>query len=885
MVEFRHSSVFSRLRGLLDVTRLVRSESDLPTVLEEIARTISESLGFRTVVVNVYRPAWDSFQVTAVHGNAEAREALLGELRDPGTLEPLLDARFETRGAYLIPHGDYDWDAGSIVNWVPDLEESDDPRAWHREDALVVPLRHTDGQLLGTLSVDEPLSGRRPSADELDVLVAVADHAALAVQAAQEAAQAARHRAALELLLAVSARLRETRSVDEILGFVCEAVRDALDFGVVGVDLLDEASDLYLSRARVGAENGYGPGFGVPLTRAQFEALLDPQFEVDGCYLVPDDEARRRLPADRATYPSSMNGRGPHAWADHWLLVPLADREGRPIGFVWVDNPQDRLLPAHERLQTLRAFGNQAAAALDGAAQFAALRASNERHQALIDSSPLAIVDLDREGRVRSWNPAAEAMFGWREDEVLGNPPPYVPAERGEQFHELLARPLHGDSFSGIERERRRKDGSAIEISISTAPLKSATGEIEGVMAVIADVTERRRAERALVASEARTAAVLEAALDSVITIDDRGRILEFNPAAEETFGWTSGEVLGREFLQLAIPARLRDGFAQMFRTGSGLLLGSRLEIEALRSDGREFSAELVVSRVAVDGPPIYSACLRDITRRKAQDEQLRETVAKYKTLVERLPLATYVNEQSLPVRTTWMSPQIEPMLGLPAEEWLADGFFEERLHPDDRERVLEAVARTHESGEPFRAEYRLLAKDGRVVWVLDETVAVRDEEYRPLFLQGFLIDISESRAAEEALRQSEQLYRIVVENATDTITLIGLDGAILSTSPATQRLLGWAADELRGRQFGEFVHPDDPAWTAAWLAERFAAGDPAQVAARVRHKDGSWVDFEGVSLGIRDDEGRPVGMLVIARPTETTAGEPVGDDRLRLVG
>src|SRR2546430_8229281 len=109
----------------------------------------------------------------------------------------LLDDRFLRRGAYLIPHEQFDWFA-DVATFVPDIEPTDDPDAWHPEDALMVPMRHSAGHLLGILSVDEPRSGRKPSDEELDVLVSVAEHAALAVEAAQAAADAARHPAALE---------------------------------------------------------------------------------------------------------------------------------------------------------------------------------------------------------------------------------------------------------------------------------------------------------------------------------------------------------------------------------------------------------------------------------------------------------------------------------------------------------------------------------------------------------------------------------------------------------------------------------------------------------------------------------------------------------------
>jgi PAS domain S-box-containing protein len=749
MVEFRHSSIFSRLRGLLDVTRLVRSESDLPTLLDEIAKTVSESLGFGTVVVNLYRPAWDAFQVTAVHGSAGAREALLGETRDLDAWRPLLDERYDSRGAYLIPQGAYDWATGTLAHYVPELAQSDAQDAWQPEDALLVPLRHTDGHLLGIVSVDEPASGRRPSADELDVLVAVAEHAALAIQSAQETARAERHRAALERLLAVSSSLNETRPVDETLGIVCDGIEQALGFRTVSVELLDPATGRYVTRARRGTAADVAAPFD---EQELLAALLDPQFELEGCFLIPDEEARRRLGGERSTHRSHMNGRGPHAWDHHWLLVPLVAR-GEMTGFLWADDPVDRLLPSHERLQTLRAFANHAAAALDAAAQFAALRKANARHQSLIDAAPLAIVDVDARGRVLTWNPAAGRIFGWTAEEMIGGAPLWVPEDKRDEFEHHRTLALSGQQIDGVELERVRKDGTAIDIALWTTPLRDEAGELIGATSIIRDITVRKNAGRALVASEARTAAILQAALDAVITLDHDGCIVEFNAAAEETLGWTSGEALGRDFLELAVPARFRGGFAQTLRAGSGPLLGTRLEIEALRSDGREFSAEILLSRVAVEGPPLYAASLRDITRRKAQDEQLRETAAKYRTLVEGLPLATYVNQLGLPVRTTWMSPQIEQMLGYLPEEWLADGFFEERIHPDDRERVLAEVARTHTTGERFRAEYRMIARDGRVVTVFDETIAVRDEEYRPIFLQGFLIDVGERQPADRNLR------------------------------------------------------------------------------------------------------------------------------------
>ena len=172
----------------------MRGGEELPGLLHAIARTVSDSLGFRTVVINLHRREWNDLIVGTVYGSDDAREALLGQVREIADWEPLLDERFLYRGAYLIRAGDFDWSQYNGSVFTPDLAISDDPNAWHPDDALFAPLRATDGSLLGILSVDEPLSGRRPSGDEIDVLVAVSEHAALAVQSAQE--QRARRRTA-----------------------------------------------------------------------------------------------------------------------------------------------------------------------------------------------------------------------------------------------------------------------------------------------------------------------------------------------------------------------------------------------------------------------------------------------------------------------------------------------------------------------------------------------------------------------------------------------------------------------------------------------------------------------------------------------------------------
>jgi diguanylate cyclase (GGDEF)-like protein len=363
----------SSVQALLEVTSVVRGERDLKSALATIVTTVAEALEFKTVVLNLYRPEFDDFCVTDVYGNPAARDALLGSTYEWVSWRQLLTDEYRRGGAYLIPHGSFDWSEDVGSRYVPEIEPSNEPDAWHPEDELFVPLEDSEGRMLAIFSVGEPRSGRRPSADELEVLCALAAHAAIAIETAQQSARTARHRASLEQLLEVSSTLTAAQSTQAILETVCRGIHTALGFQKVSIELVDMETGLLRSRA----SSGWDPDDPAVLRAVPFDpmrALFDSAFEVSGCYLVPNEAARERIDTDHIKYSSQRNGRGPHAWNHHWLLVPLYDRNGEEMGFIWADDPEDRLVPSAERLQALRVFANQATTALYAAEQFEQMR-------------------------------------------------------------------------------------------------------------------------------------------------------------------------------------------------------------------------------------------------------------------------------------------------------------------------------------------------------------------------------------------------------------------------------------------------------------------------------------------------------------------------------
>ena len=356
----------------------LRTGPDLGPTLDAIAESTAGTLGVATVAINLYRPAFHDFETVAVHGNAEAKRTLLGSRSPAEEWAQLIDDRFERRGAYFIADGSFDWEHDATLSYVPDIAPSDDPDAWRAEDALFVPLRSLAGVVLGVLSADEPHSGKRPTDRELDVLVGAAAQAGLAIESAQHAQTARSHREDVQQLLRVSSRFSTERTRDGIAAAACEGICDALGFERVAV-LLREGDRLVPTAAANWPDGLPAGDFGLD----EVTGLLSEDAQTEGCVLLTREEAHARTPVRlHRIYSSRTNGRGPHGWNHHWLVVPLHDEDGGLLGVIWPEDPHDRLVPTPTRLRTLRAFANAAASAFEAVA-------ARERLAHLAEHDPL----------------------------------------------------------------------------------------------------------------------------------------------------------------------------------------------------------------------------------------------------------------------------------------------------------------------------------------------------------------------------------------------------------------------------------------------------------------------------------------------------------------
>lgn len=228
---------------------------------------------------------------------------------------------------------------------------------------------------------------------------------------------------------------------------------------------------------------------------------------------------------------------------------------------------------------------------------------------------------------------------------------------------------------------------------------------------------------------------------------------------------------------------------------------------------------------------------------------QLREAKARYHTLVERIPAVVYTAALSQSRKPLYISPQIEPLLGFSPDEWLGDpDLWGQRLHDDDRERVLAEFARHRLGDGPIAVEYRLIARDGRVLWARDEAVVVSDEDGRPRYLRGLMLDITERKRLEDNLTQSRDFYLKLLEDFPNPIWRAGADAKCDYFNKAWLTLTGRTLEQEIGDGWTSGIHPEDRERCARTHLEAFQARRPFRIEYRLRAADGTyrWIGDHG---------------------------------------
>ena len=362
------------------------------------------------------------------------------------------------------------------------------------------------------------------------------------------------------------------------------------------------------------------------------------------------------------------------------------------------------------------------------------------------------------DGCIVEANEAFLRMTGYRREELIGHTTVdvglWANPEARTQLLEALA---ENGAVSGVIFHVRTRSGER-KIAEASGQLIEFEGET-CIIAIDRDVTDQVESAEELRATHEMLRATIESTADGILVVDDAGGTIYSNARFAEMWR-IPGDLLAThsdEQLLAFVLDQLLD--PEEFLGKVRELYGTDLE----SFDTLHFKDRRLFERYSRPLPNegrvagrVWS--FRDVTQRRKTEEAVHSAETKYQSLIEQIPAITYIDAFEGPATTLYISPQTEAILGYTQQEWMDDaGLLSKRIHPEDRDRWRAEVERCDETGDSFRLEYRILARDGRLVWVHDESVLLRDEAERPLFWQGVMFDITERKDAEEKLEQAWQ--------------------------------------------------------------------------------------------------------------------------------
>lgn len=476
--------------------------------------------------------------------------------------------------------------------------------------------------------------------------------------------------------------------------------------------------------------------------------------------------------------------------------------------------------------------------------------------QALFHASPLAIIAIDKKGNVTTWNPAAERMFGWSGDEVIGRALPGIPEDKREVSQKRRAQVLRGEVIVNDEVQRYRKDGSTIDLSVSAAPIYDAAGNISGVMSVVADITERKRTEEALRKSEENYRTIFNSANDAIFVHNTQtGAILDVNKKATEMYGYSADEMKRLTIVDLSAgrtPYSQKEAIEwveKAFREGPQLF-----EWMAKDRAGRLFWVEVNLKRVTLAGVERVLAIVRDISERKRLEEERLQLAHRMHLLLESTDEAIY--ELDLEGQSYIFNRAASEMTGYSPEEVLGKNIHKliHHSHPDGSPYPVEEcpVIRATRTGKGVRV-------DTDVFWRKDGTSFPVEYSSFPIIEGGVIkgavvtfTDITRRKKVEAALKESESRYRSIFEDSP-----VSLWEEDFSEGKAfIDQLRKWGVKDLRAHLES---HPDD-------LAE---------LVSRVKVIDVNRNTLELFKAGSKDELKRSIGVT-FTRESYTTFKEMI---------
>ncbi len=494
-----------------------------------------------------------------------------------------------------------------------------------------------------------------------------------------------------------------------------------------------------------------------------------------------------------------------------------------------------------------------------------ALREADQFRQEVISGAGAGIAVYDREFRYLVWNQFMEDLTGVPAAQVLSKQAlDLFPHLRQHGVDRLLERAFAGEIVSSADIPYRIPQTGKSGWGIGTySPRRDAKGKIIGVVAMIHDITARKQVEEALQKSEQYARSIIDSSLDMIITVDDQRQIVEFNKAAQKTFGYTREEVLGKHISILyADPAEGQAVHQATFERGR-----NAQEVINKRKNGETF-ASFVSAAIMRDSQGELLGVVgvsRDVTERKRAEEALKESEERYRDLFENAN--DFIQAIAPDGRFLYVNRAWREALGYNDEEIAQLSLFD-IVAPENRQHCQALLQQVMTGEELDQFEVTFVAKDGREIAV-EGRVNCKFVDGKPVSTRGIFRDITERKHTLEAMLLEKARFQQLFDNSPIGIAMLDAEDRIQSINSAFQRIFQYDPAEAAGRPINDLITPNDQGHLgdrvqeASQLSSQALNGVAVEMETERRRKDGTLVPVVVYGVPIVRD-GKPMGAYGI---------------------
>jgi PAS domain S-box-containing protein len=491
-----------------------------------------------------------------------------------------------------------------------------------------------------------------------------------------------------------------------------------------------------------------------------------------------------------------------------------------------------------------------------------ALKENEEKYRELANSITDVFFAMDEHLRYTYWNKASEILTGIRAEDAIGKPlreifPDTPGVRRAEKMYRKVLKTRQPQTFVNDYDT----DGRHYILEISAYPSR------DGISVFVKDITEHKQAEEKLKESEQKYRTILEEMGDGYFETDLAGNLTFINDALIRILGYSKEEIIGMNFRAIRPKEHLKAIFEasnRMYKTGEPLR--DRLA-EVICKDGRHAFAETAAFPIRNDKGEIigFRGIHRDITDRKQAEEKLRQSEEKHRALFDSSVIGMFVMDAET-MKIVMCNQAAAKMFGFSSVEEAIGVNPLDFVHPEDKDKALEITIKEMFEQDLRRThEYRVVNKDGREGWTSVTGARIMHEGR----LAGLvsIIDITERKQAVEALRQSEERYRTILEEMEDAYSEVDFGGHLTFVNNSVCRDLGYSREELMGMSYKGFTVEDDIESVFRAFNEVYRTGVPNKgFPWKTIRKDGTHGFAETSVSPLRNDKGEIIGFRSVGR-------------------